>query len=172
MKFMRIDYDNIVNGPGVRAVLWVSGCMHRCKGCHNPQTWDRNNGQELESKDIKELISYLDNTYVSGVTISGGDPLASFNRRELCYIVDKIKKSHPEKSIWVYTGHRWEELFEELDSYQRKIILECVEVVVDGKYKEELKVDDEFRGSSNQRFVDVRKTGTGKVRIWEERFDV
>lgn len=170
MRVIRIDYDDIVNGPGVRAVVWVSGCLHKCKGCHNPQTWDKDAGEEMSDSDVESLLEYIGKPYVHGVTFTGGDPLEKFNIKKVCSLAKKVKTKYPEKSVWVYTGYLWEDLFEQIDSYHRKCILTYIDVVVDGRFQRDRKVSGEFRGSLNQRLVDVRKTGTGRVRIWEERF--
>lgn len=170
MHYIRVDYDDINNGPGVRAVLWVTGCIHKCKGCHNPQTWNKDGGVQFTDDVLSELIEYLGQSYVDGVTISGGDPLSTFNREELCYIVRTIKNKLPNKSIWVYTGYEWEELIKSLTKNQLNDILQFVDVVIDGQFVEELKVDDEYRGSSNQRLINIEETQLGAVELWKSKF--
>lgn len=170
MRRIRIDYNNIINGPGVRVVLWVTGCNHKCRGCHNPQTWDKNAGLEFNRDDMNQILEYLGKSYVDGITISGGDPLEDFNRDDLCKIIEEIKTRYPDKTIWVYTGYVWEDLCKKLHKHQKEIILKYVDVVVDGVFDEKLKVENQYRGSSNQRFIDVKNTQYGEVVEWKNEF--
>ena len=162
MRFHNITKDDMLNGDGLRVVLWVAGCEHQCKNCQNPITWDKNDGLEIAEDTIKELCIELDKDYVSGLTLSGGDPLATFNRDETTRIVKRIREEYGDtKSIWVYTGYNYEEI-EELE------IMEYIDVLVDGKFVESLKdVNTPWKGSTNQRVIDIKKTReTGKITVW------
>lgn len=151
MRFHGIEKDSMLNGEGLRVVLWVSGCNHHCKGCHNPQTWDVNSGREFTYNDRMTLFGELGNPYISGFTASGGDPLhpANFNEvLEICeYVKDVIGKT-----TWVYTGYKWEEI-KHLEG------LKYVDVLVDGEFVQELAdVNYPYAGSTNQSLIDVQKS--------------
>lgn len=133
--------------PGVRQVFWTAGCPHHCKGCHNPQTWDYDTGNDWDNSEIVSMA--LKSPY--NVTFSGGDPF--IQPRDLHHVLRQIK---PFKNIWVYTGYTWEEL---LEHERSKAVLPFIDVLVDGKFVEELRDSDLlFRGSSNQRLIDVQKS--------------
>ena len=152
MRYHNITYDDMLNGDGLRVVLWVSGCSHRCPECQNPITWDPDCGLEFDDAAQKELFSYLARPYISGVTFSGGDPLFPKNRAEVLNLIKKIRLLFPLKTIWLYTGYTWEEI-SELDG------IELIDVIVDGRFdfsKKDNKLH--WRGSSNQRVIDVKKT--------------
>lgn len=154
MKYHNITKCDILNGSGVRTVLWVSGCPHACKGCHNVVTWNPTVGLDFEVDALRELMDALANPYCDGLTLSGGDPLASYNRAVIADLVKMVKTVHPNKTIWVYTGFTFEEISESLID-----ILQYVDVLVDGKFKEELSDTGlQYRGSSNQRIIDVQKS--------------
>lgn len=152
MRFHNITKDDITNGDGLRVVLWVSGCNHGCKGCHNPETWDKNSGIEFDKEAKKELMEHLKKDYVSGITISGGDPLYSENVEEVTLLCKEIKENFPDKTIWIYTGY----CFDEIREYN---ILNFIDVLVDGKFIKEL-VENKlyWRGSKNQRVINIPQT--------------
>ncbi len=142
----------MLNGDGLRAVLWVSGCAHACPGCHNPITWDAAGGLPFDQAAKEELFSELQKDYISGVTFSGGDPLFPANREEIAALAQEIRGRFPDKTIWLYTGYKWEEI-RSLPAAQLS------DVVVDGRFVEA--VADPlllWRGSENQRVIDVQKT--------------
>lgn len=152
MRYHNITKDDMLNGDGLRAVLWVAGCTHKCKNCHNPVTWDINGGIEFDEAAERELFEAINKPYISGVTFSGGDPLHPQNRAEVAKLMKKIKEKLPQKTIWLYTGFLWDEIKDE--DY-----IKLADVVVDGKFVEELKDEKLFwKGSSNQRVIDVKKT--------------
>lgn len=160
MHIHGIEYDSLLNGDGLRAVIWVSGCSHKCPGCHNPQTWDPNSGHWLTDEELNTLYSYLDKDYSAGVTFSGGDPLYPSNREPVFYIMNYLKSAYPSKNIWLYTGYRWEELYSMAytDNYIQKI-MELTDVIVEGPFKKDLAdVTYPWAGSINQRAIDVKKT--------------
>ena len=155
-----VDYspNSTVDGVGVRQVFWTSGCPHHCKGCHNPQTWEYKQGTYYEPKEIASIA--LQSPY--NVTFSGGDPfIQAEDLREICAILER------SKTIWVYTGYTWEQL---LENEQMKSVLEHIDVLVDGQFVEELRDTSlVFRGSSNQRIIDVRKSlEAGEVVLYDK----
>ena len=155
MNYIKITKNDIANGPGVRCVLWVAGCNLHCKGCHNPQTWDCNAGQLFDNVAKQTLFEALDKPYIQGITISGGHPLDPHNFEDVLALVKGIKEKFPNKDIWLYTGYLYEEL------YYREIsrILLYIDVLVDGPYIEEQRdITLAFRGSRNQRLIDVKET--------------
>lgn len=148
MRFHNITYPDVNNGEGCRVTLWVAGCTHHCKGCHNPQTWSFKSGREF-TEDIKnKLYNVLKLPYIKGITLSGGDPLDSFD--DIFELVKDIKNSFNDKDIWLFSGYT----LEEIQNSNKNIILEYIDVLVDGEFKEELKdLTLKFRGSSNQRIL-------------------
>lgn len=151
------------NGSGLRVVLWLSGCDHKCKGCQNPQTWDANSGIPFDEKAKEELFRELDKDYISGLTLSGGDPLHENNIEEVLNLMCNVKKIYPNKTIWIYTGYKYEDIYcyntEIHTNYLRKEILKYCDILVDGRYVEELRdITLEWKGSSNQRVIDVQRT--------------
>lgn len=152
MRYLNITDCDIANGRGVRVTLYVSGCSHRCPQCHNPESWNCNNGKIFTQDTLKLIFSLLDRPYIDGITLSGGDPLFSGNREDILKICKEIKKNFPDKNIWMYTGYEYEEI-------QDLPVLKYVDVLVDGRFKFMLKDTTlAFRGSSNQRIIDLNAT--------------
>lgn len=160
MRYHNITKADMLNGEGLRVVLWVSGCAHHCHACQNAITWDPNCGLEFDENCYEEIEQELKNDWCSGLTLSGGDPLYKENRSTIASLVTKIKKSFPEKTIWCYTGSTWEELLEEMkEDTDLKKIIDCLDVVLDGKFI--LRLAEErlhYVGSSNQCIIDVKKS--------------
>ena len=152
MRYHNITKDDMLNGDGLRVVLWVAGCNHHCKECQNPITWDVNGGLEFGDAEKKEIFDELDKSYVSGITFSGGDPLHPANKDTVLALAKEIRKKYPKKTIWLYSGYEWEEI-KDWD------IVKYIDVMVDGKFKIEL-LDPKlyWKGSSNQRVIDVPAT--------------
>lgn len=152
MRYHNITKDDMLNGDGLRVVLWVAGCTHCCKGCHNPITWDPNGGLLFDEAAKNEIFAQLDHPYISGITFSGGDPLNSANRVDVRNFMAEIKGKYPNKTIWLYTGDLWE-------SIRHYPMMQYVDVVVDGEFVQEQK-DAKllWKGSKNQRVIDVQKT--------------
>ena len=150
MRYHNITKDDMRNGDGLRVVLWVAGCEHCCKGCHNPITWDPEGGLRFDEAAKQEIYDQLDQSYISGITFSGGDPLHPANKGDVRRLMAEIKKKYPNKTIWLYTGDVWERLYQ--DS-----ILTYVDVLVDGEFQID-KRDEKlmWKGSSNQRVIDVQ----------------
>ncbi|MCM1264912.1 MAG: anaerobic ribonucleoside-triphosphate reductase activating protein [Candidatus Gastranaerophilales bacterium] len=158
MNYHNITKDDMLNGDGLRVVLWVAGCNHYCKGCQNPETWDVGGGIPFDKNAEKELFESLAKPHISGITFSGGDPLHPFNRSEVFRLVEKCRNEHPDKTIWLYTGYQWEEI-EHLKG------IENVDVLAEGEFVESLNDNNiHWVGSSNQRVMDVKKTlETGEI---------
>ncbi len=152
MNYHNITTVDMVNGKGLRTVLWLSGCSHACPGCHNEKTWNPQSGIQFDLKAKQELLGYLQEDYISGLTLSGGDPLYEGNRQEVLELVKEIQERFPKKTIWVYTGHK----FEEINHLE---ILNYVDVLVDGRFEiQQLSQKYPWAGSENQRIIDVKKT--------------
>lgn len=162
MRYHNISHDDMLNGPGLRVVLWVSGCTHCCEGCQNGLTWDINDGLIFDENAKKELFFYLEKDYTQGVTFSGGDPLHPENRNEITALAKQIKNRFPGKDIWLYTGFKWESV-KELE------VMKYIDVLVDDKFIDSLKDTNlHWRGSANQRIIDVKKSiEKGKAYIFE-----
>ena len=152
MRYHHITKDDMLNGDGLRVVLWVAGCDHCCKDCQNPITWDPEGGLPFDEEAKQELFAELDKDYVSGITFSGGDPLYMGTREELTELIKEIRAKYPDKTMWLYTGYLWEDICHlELIPY--------LDVLVDGRFIEELKDNNlPWKGSSNQRVIDVKMT--------------
>lgn len=152
MRYHNITKDDMLNGDGLRVVLWVSGCSHCCKGCQNPITWDVNGGVLFDDDAKQEIFDQLDKPYISGITFSGGDPLHSANRMDVRALMAEIKEKYPEKTIWLYTGDVWENVM-------HYPMMRYVDVLVDGEFMiEKRDVKLMWKGSSNQRVIDVQKS--------------
>ena len=152
----------MLNGDGLRVVLWVAGCTHGCKGCHNPITWDIQGGIEFDEAARQEINTEMEKDYVSGLTFSGGDPLHPENRKEITALARELKQRYPDKTLWMYTGFSWDEV----DDLQ---VMQYIDVLVDGEFIMALKDDQlHWKGSSNQRVIDVKKTREcGHVVLWD-----
>lgn len=161
MNYHNITVDDMLNGDGLRTVLWVSGCDHHCRGCQNPQTWSPDNGLPFDEAAKAELFGYLARDYISGITFSGGDPLYCGNTHAVGALIAEIREKFPNKTIWLYTGS----LFEEIRSLP---FIPMIDVLVDGPYVEALRDTQlHWKGSANQRVIDVVKTlKTGKIALW------
>lgn len=153
----------MLNGEGLRTVLWVAGCSHNCPQCHNPVTWDINGGLAFDEAAKEELFEELKKDYISGVTFSGGDPLHEKNRKEIEKLAEDIREKFPDKTIWLYTGYEWEEIC-------GLPFLPNIDVIVDGEFKIEEKDNSLYwKGSANQRVIDVKESlKTGKVQLYRE----
>ena len=155
MNYHKIITDDQLNGDGLRVVLFVSGCDHYCKGCQNPQTWDQNSGQEFTNKEKEKILQMLSEDYISGITLSGGDPLYSANIDCIYDLIKSIRNKYGiTKDIWLYTGYK----FEDILSFSKELI-KNIDVLVDGEFIEEL-ADKKYKwaGSTNQRVIDVQQS--------------
>ncbi len=176
MNYHKIEKTSIANGEGIRVVLWVSGCSLHCKGCHNPETWSLCSGKPFDEIAKAELFEALDKPYIQGITFSGGHPLEDENVETIYLLIREIKERFPTKDIWLYTGYTLEQIFPtivtdnlNLSSVYRQAIVELCDILVDGKYIDELKnLTLKFRGSSNQRVINVKASlEQGKIVLWE-----
>lgn len=201
MNYLKIDKEDVCNGEGLRVVLWLSGCSHKCKGCQNPQTWDADSGISFDESAKEELFRELDKDYISGLTLTGGDPLFEGNLDDVLDLVTEVNKRYntpqnidsnnannnnilnaddnkirllsPKKSIWLYTGFTFEEIVYSTikcnQSRIRKIILNNIDVLIDGQYIESQRdITLPYRGSSNQRLIDVQQSlQKGEIVLWQ-----
>ena len=152
MRYHDITADDMLNGDGLRVVLWISGCSHHCRGCQNPVTWNPQDGLLFDEAAKHELFSHLQKEHISGLTLSGGDPLYEGNRADVLQLTKMVRGQFPDKTIWLYTGYLWEEI-QELE------LMHFIDVCVDGRFEEEL-IDTRlwWKGSLNQRVIDVQKS--------------
>lgn len=182
MNYHNITYPDQNNGDGLRVVLWLSGCSHHCKGCQNPQTWDTNSGVPFDESAKEEIFKELNKDYISGITLSGGDPLNEANLDGVLGLVNQIRLLFPQKTIWLYTGYRVRGIQEGLfvltpnvitdkisdhkkiinrvnEDVKRSDIIKQCDVLIDGRYVEEKRdITLKWRGSSNQRVINVQKS--------------
>ena len=170
MNYSDIKTPDVANGPGIRVSIFVSGCRHHCKGCFNKETWDFNYGKPFTQETIDYILKLMEPTYIKGITFLGGEPMEPVNQEGLLLLAKAVKEKYPEKTIWCYTGFLFErdilnDMYKNSDT--TKELVNLLDVVVDGKFKENLKdVRLKFKGSSNQRIIDVKKTlETGKIEI-------
>lgn len=211
MNYLKIDKEDVCNGEGLRVVLWLSGCSHKCKGCQNPQTWDANSGIPFDESAKEELFRELDKDYISGLTLSGGDPLFESNLDGVLELVtevnrryntpqdigsnaeenynilnnnaNEIRLSCPKKSIWIYSGYQWEDIFDgifcqgfqnyeklnQLRLKRKDIVSQCT-VMIDGQYIDfQRNLSIPWCGSENQRVIDVQQSmKKGEVVLWAD----
>lgn len=167
MNYHNIKTDDMLNGDGLRVTCWISGCDIKCPKCYNPQTWDFNSGIPFTEETTQELLYDLSKPYIKGLTLSGGHPLDPHNALKVLEIVKRVKMVFPNKDIWIYSGYEWENIIKD---ETLKEILKYTDVLVDGAYIDELRdISLPFRGSSNQRIIDIEKSLTeNKVILWEE----
>ena len=172
MNYGEIKNCDIANGEGVRVTLFVSGCTNRCPGCFQPQTWDFSYGRPFTAETEEKLLELLAPAYINGLTLLGGDPFEPRNQRALLPFLRRVRERYPQKNVWAFSGFTWEELHtggchprcEATDE-----MLAHIDVLVDGRFVEELKdIRLLFRGSSNQRIIDVKRTlEVGEIFLWD-----
>ena len=173
MNYANIKYYDIADGEGVRTTLFVSGCTNRCKGCFQPQTWDFSYGKPFTEAVQQELLESLEPSYINGLTLLGGEPFEPSNQAALLPFLRRVKAQYPEKTVWAFTGFVYDR---DLIAGGRKHtdftdeMLSYVDILVDGPYVEELHdITLQFRGSSNQRIIDMNLTRVrGQLTIWEK----
>lgn len=169
MKLLDMTTCSVADGKGFRLVIWCSGCEHHCEGCHNAQSWDCSKGEKITQDTIDTILEQLELPYIYGITFSGGDPLHPENLFDVYQLCDIIKTNYPDKTIWLYTGYDFEDIWIPRGSVipqncnptrdLRNGILKYINVLVDGQYiQEQRDIALAFRGSSNQRLIDVQKT--------------
>ena len=173
MNYCNIKNCDIADGPGVRVTLFVSGCTNHCKGCFQPETWDFNYGEPFTKETEDKLIAMLEPHYIAGLTLLGGDPFEPSNQRALLPFVKRVRETCPDKTIWAYSGFTYEELRTDGSHPRCEVtdeLLGLLDVLVDGRFVEEKKdLRLRFRGSSNQRIIDVKRTlASGGVVLLEK----
>lgn len=152
MNYQNITKQDMLNGDGLRVVLWVSGCSHKCKECHNPETWDECAGIPFDDYAKQEIFDELEKDFIAGITFSGGDPLYPQNRETVGELMQEIHKKYPNKTIWLYTGYTYEQV-------KNLPYIKYIDVMVDGPYVASMKdLNLKWKGSSNQRVINVKET--------------
>lgn len=181
MNYHTITYPDQNNGDGLRVVLWLSACNHHCFNCQNPQTWDVNSGIPFDESAKEELFRELDKDYISGLTLSGGDPLHEANLDGVLDLVNEIRLLFPNKTIWIYSGYTWNQIMnpvvtsdfnperDEVIHKRQEIVKQCT-VMVDGRYIDSQRdITLKWRGSSNQRVIDIQQSlQKGEIVLWTE----
>lgn len=169
MHYATIKWNDIANGEGVRISLFVSGCTHRCKNCFNEIAWDFSYGEPFDENVQNKILEGLNSPYISGLSLLGGEPLEPQNQEALFPFVQEVKKRFPDKKIWCYTGFVYDEETGELKEKHKntpytKSLIALFDILVDGPFIEELKdIRLKFRGSSNQRVIDVQRSLKNKT---------
>lgn len=176
MNYLKIEHEDVCNGIGLRCTIWLTSCSHRCSGCFNKESWNPNSGIPFDESAKQEIFDELSKDYISGITFTGGDPLHENNLDEVIKLVQEIRNSFPDKTIWLYTGYTWnyimsyqpvetdefdyiEESYNDCLMKKRKEIIFQVDVLVDGEYIDEQKdLTLKFRGSKNQHVIDVKQS--------------
>ena len=172
MNYATIKRNDIANGTGVRVSLFVSGCTHKCKGCFNEVAWDFNYGERFTEQTQDLLIEYLAPDFVEGLTLLGGEPMEPANQRALLPFVKRVKQLYPNKTVWCYTGYTLEKDLladSRVKTECTEELLSLIDVLVDGEFVQELyDISLQFRGSSNQRLIDLKATlSTGNLVLWQ-----
>jgi anaerobic ribonucleoside-triphosphate reductase activating protein len=173
MYYGTIKKNDIANGEGVRTTLFVSGCRNKCKNCFNPETWSFTYGEPFTEEVAERILATFNSSFVTGMTILGGEPMEAENQRDLLPFLRRVRDAYPTKTIWIYSGFTYEELHDPACRARCEAtdgILSLIDVLVDGRYVEEKRnISLRFRGSENQRLIDVPKTiEHGSVILWGE----
>lgn len=173
MNYLEIKKYDIANGPGVRITLFVSGCTHHCKGCFNPESWDFKAGVPFTDETIDEIIEDLKPEYIKGLTLLGGEPFEPANQKALLPLVKKVKDVYPNKDIWAFSGYLYDKQIMDVmaEKYDfTKEFISYIDVLVDGEFHEEEKdLSIVYRGSRNQRIIDVPKSLASKKVVLHEK---
>ena len=171
MNYGTIKFCDIANGIGIRTVLFVSGCTHHCKGCFQPETWDFAYGQPYTEATERQILDSLAPSYIHGLTLLGGEPMEPDNQRALLPLLRRLKMEYPQKTVWCYSGYTYEELtgVSRARCEVTDEMLSLIDVLVDGEFVLERKnISLRFRGSENQRLIDLAKTREqGSIVLWE-----
>lgn len=167
MNYHNVTHDDMNNGDGLRVVLWLSGCSHHCYQCQNPQTWNPNSGIPFDNEAKQEIFNELSKDYISGITLTGGDPLYKDNLNDVLFLLKQIRILYPTKTIWLYTGYTLEQILHPLlintipteEEEKRIDIVKMVDVLVDGPYIDAQRdITLKWRGSANQRVINIPET--------------
>ncbi len=174
MNYANIKFFDVANGSGVRVSLFVSGCTHRCKGCFNAETWDFSYGKPYDEATEESIIRALAPPYIKGLSLLGGEPFEPCNQAVLVGLLERVKRLYPNKSIWCYTGYELDRhilpcVLGDADITRR--VISCIDVLVDGEFEEDKKdLNLRFRGSSNQRIINVPATlEKGSIVLWNDK---
>ena len=171
MNYATLRTHDVANGVGIRVSLFVSGCRHKCKGCFNKEAWDFDYGDIYSEETERKIIEALAPSYIKGFSLLGGEPFDPNNRKELVALLGKIKESYPEKTVWCYTGYELDSELLRSDDPNVMTMLRNIDVLVDGRFVEEKKdLSLRFRGSSNQRIIDVKATLAGGEIVLAKEF--
>ena len=155
MRYQEILTDDFNNGPGLRVSLWTVGCPHRCPACHNPHLFNKDGGKEFTEETMQKLLKALREDVSRDFSVLGGEPMAPYNVQGVREICSRVKEVYPETSIWLWSGYTIREIMSHPD---RRAVLDCVDVIVDGRFIEKLKKDGlPFRGSTNQHIYDIKE---------------
>ena len=170
MHYGKIINCDIANGIGVRVTLFVSGCTNHCKGCFQPETWDFNYGDAFTKETEEHILELMKPGYIRGLTVLGGEPFEPENQCELLPFIRRVRETYPDKTIWMFSGFTYEELKTE-GSHPRcectDELLSLIDILVDGRFVEEKKnISLQFRGSENQRILDMKKTCVSQTPVW------
>ncbi len=174
MFYGEIKKCDIANGAGVRVTLFVSGCTNHCRDCFQPQTWDFCYGRPFTAETEREIFAELDKPFVNGLTLLGGEPFEPANQRDLLPFLRRVRERYPDRNVWCFTGFRLDDELLRDGSYPRCEVtddmLGCIDILVDGRFEAEQKdISLQFRGSRNQRVIDLKKTlARGEIAIWDE----
>lgn len=173
MNYADIKRVDVANGPGVRVSLFVSGCTHHCKGCFNEETWDFNFGKPFTDVEADYILKLLEPDYIKGFTILGGEPFEFSNQKGLLPLLRRVRATYPDKDIWCFTGYLFDDDIRDkmmLNWAETREMLEYIDYLVDGEFVEEKKdLKLRFKGSANQRIIDVKKSlKNNTVILWEE----
>lgn len=167
-KIVGINFESVVDGDGVRVVIFFSGCKHDCKGCHNPSSHDFQAGRDFDNEMQTQIIEYIKKTpFTSGITLSGGDPM--YSAADIVRFIRRLRDEVPNASVWVYSGFTYEEICKDAEMLA---LLEMCDVLVDGEFiLDQRDITLSYRGSANQRIIDVGKSlGSGKIVIWSDKY--
>lgn len=167
MNYHNVTHDDMNNGDGLRVVLWLSGCSHHCYQCQNPQTWNPNSGIPFDNEAKQEIFNELSKDYISGITLTGGDPIYKDNLIDVLSLLNQVRLSYPIKTIWLYTGYTLEQILQPLlintipteEEEKRIDIVKMVDVLIDGEYIDAQRdITLKWRGSANQRVINISET--------------
>ncbi len=174
MNYADIKSIDVANGPGVRVSLFVSGCTHHCEDCFNKETWDFHFGELFGEKEIDTIIELMSHDHIKGFSLLGGEPFEFTNQQGVLPLVRKIKETYPKKDIWCWTGYLFDKDIRDkmmLNWPETRELISYIDILVDGKFEKDKKdLTLRFRGSSNQRIIDVQKSlASNEIILWDEK---